>query len=254
MPKRRKKRNGIHNLNWNLLNGSHEFPGPDGGTCINEAAIIARGFEYKVVRTSDDFPPCFSKVIGQFALCLNDAILDEDTRNRVLMPFVVRLAGTKDRVTVERRRARFMMEKMFRLHVEEGNISDPDFSDFVDNYDMYDVDDVRKCLKEWEALEGWPHWPLEKILESDVNDDYVGTLQTCWSCTDPLAILETDWFENLGGTYPEQMAAILDKAIKMGKHAKVSDWKTIQKRLDKYKEEARQREARWNRASNTGPR
>ena len=27
-------------INWKLLNGSHDFPGPDGGTCINEAAIV----------------------------------------------------------------------------------------------------------------------------------------------------------------------------------------------------------------------
>jgi hypothetical protein len=25
-------------LNWKLPEGSHDFPGPDGGTCINEAA------------------------------------------------------------------------------------------------------------------------------------------------------------------------------------------------------------------------
>jgi hypothetical protein len=31
-------------LNWKLLDGSHDFPGPDGGTCINEAAIVAAGF------------------------------------------------------------------------------------------------------------------------------------------------------------------------------------------------------------------
>lgn len=32
-------------LNWTLKAGSHDFPGPDGGTCINEAAIVAAGFE-----------------------------------------------------------------------------------------------------------------------------------------------------------------------------------------------------------------
>jgi len=30
-------------LNWKLLAGSHDFPGPDGGTCINEAAIDPTG-------------------------------------------------------------------------------------------------------------------------------------------------------------------------------------------------------------------
>ena len=32
-----------HILNWRLLAGSHPFPGPDGGTCINEAAVVAAG-------------------------------------------------------------------------------------------------------------------------------------------------------------------------------------------------------------------
>ena len=30
-----------HILNWTLKPGSHTFPGQDGGTCINEAAIVA---------------------------------------------------------------------------------------------------------------------------------------------------------------------------------------------------------------------
>ena len=33
-----------HILNWKLKAGSHQFPGPDGGTCINEAALVAAGF------------------------------------------------------------------------------------------------------------------------------------------------------------------------------------------------------------------
>ena len=36
-----------HILNWKLLRGSHDFPGKDGGTCINEAAIVAAGFNYQ---------------------------------------------------------------------------------------------------------------------------------------------------------------------------------------------------------------
>jgi hypothetical protein len=36
-------------LDWRLLRGSHEFPGPDGGTCINEAAIVAAGYPYRAV-------------------------------------------------------------------------------------------------------------------------------------------------------------------------------------------------------------
>ncbi len=39
-----------HILNWTLKIGSHPFPGKDGGTCINEAAIVAAGFAYQPVR------------------------------------------------------------------------------------------------------------------------------------------------------------------------------------------------------------
>ncbi len=36
-------------LNWKLKAGPHRFPGPDGGTCINEAALVAAGFAYKPI-------------------------------------------------------------------------------------------------------------------------------------------------------------------------------------------------------------
>jgi len=36
-----------HILNWKLERGSHAVPGQDGGTCINEAAIVAAGFPYR---------------------------------------------------------------------------------------------------------------------------------------------------------------------------------------------------------------
>ena len=49
-----------HILNWKLLVGSHQFPGKDGGTCINEAAIVAAGFEYRRVHNVKDMPSCFS--------------------------------------------------------------------------------------------------------------------------------------------------------------------------------------------------
>ena len=45
-----------HILNWKLQPGSHPFPGKEGGTCINEAAIVAAGFEYQPVRRSRTCP------------------------------------------------------------------------------------------------------------------------------------------------------------------------------------------------------
>jgi len=79
-----------HILNWKLKDGSHRFPGKDGGTCINEAAVVACGFEYRAVRTVHDMPPCFSRPICRLAMMLNDQANDADRQR--LMPFVMRLA------------------------------------------------------------------------------------------------------------------------------------------------------------------
>jgi hypothetical protein len=91
-------------LNWELKSGSHEFPGPSGGTCINEAAVVAAGFAYRSVGGPDDLPTCFSPVISEFALQLNDGMPD-DLRQELMLPFVVRLAGTASTDSVEVKRA-----------------------------------------------------------------------------------------------------------------------------------------------------
>jgi hypothetical protein len=79
-----------HLLNWKLKQGSHPFPGKDGGTCINEAALVAAGFAYKPIRAAEDMPACFSRPICRFAMHLNDEASDTDRQR--LLPFVTRLA------------------------------------------------------------------------------------------------------------------------------------------------------------------
>ena len=91
-----------HILNWTLKVGSHPFPGPDGGTCINEAAIVAAGFPYQPVKTVEDMPECFSRPIYQLAMWLNDEAGDEERQQ--LLPFVMRLACA-DSPEIERQRA-----------------------------------------------------------------------------------------------------------------------------------------------------
>ena len=92
-------------LNWKLKRGSHRFPGPDGGTCINEAAIVAAGFPYQVVVAVENMPECFSRPICRFALRLNDWATDEQRQQ--LLPFVARLACA-DTPEVEREREVFI--------------------------------------------------------------------------------------------------------------------------------------------------
>ena len=105
-------------LDWRLLTGSHEWPGPDGGTCINEAAIVVAGFRYSPVGGPEDFPPCFSTELGMLLLSLNDALSDE--RRQKLIRFVLRLPGSKDVAKVERRRCRFLHDAIRALLVRYG--------------------------------------------------------------------------------------------------------------------------------------
>ncbi len=100
-----------HVLNWKLKAGSHPFPGRDGGTCINEAALVAAGFDYKPIRTAEEMPACFSRPICRFAMLLNDYACDEDRQR--LLPFVTRLACA-DTPEVEKARAAYINRNMRR--------------------------------------------------------------------------------------------------------------------------------------------
>jgi hypothetical protein len=97
-----------HILNWKLLEGSHLFPGKDGGTCINEAAIVAAGFPYQPVRQVEEMPDCFSRPICKLAMQLNDYATDAQRQR--LLPFVARLACA-DMPAVEAKRAAFIKSK-----------------------------------------------------------------------------------------------------------------------------------------------
>ncbi len=116
-----------HLLNWKLKAGSHPFPGKEGGTCINEAALVAAGFAYKPIRTVNDMPDCFSRPICRLAMLLNDEADDEERQR--LLPFVTRLACA-DTVEVEHARAVYIALQMTgrmsfqsRLEVLEGALA-----------------------------------------------------------------------------------------------------------------------------------
>jgi hypothetical protein len=94
-----------HILNWTLKVGSHPFPGEDGGTCINEAAIVAAGLPYQPVKSVEDMPDYFSRPICRLAMRLNDEASDEERQQ--LLPFVTRLACA-DTPEVERTRATYI--------------------------------------------------------------------------------------------------------------------------------------------------
>ena len=101
-----------HILNWRLLRGSHEFPGTDGGTCINEAALIAAGFDYRRICNVTQMPSCFSRPVCEFAMLLNDQASNEERQR--LLPFVMRLACA-DTNEVEQKRQRYISSKTTRF-------------------------------------------------------------------------------------------------------------------------------------------
>ena len=107
-----------HILNWKLLAGSHQFPGKDGGTCINEAAIVAAGFEYRPIRNAAEMPKCFSRPICHFAMALNDEARGRDRQR--LLPFVTRLACA-DSDDIEQQRQTYISSRMTRfMSLERG--------------------------------------------------------------------------------------------------------------------------------------
>ena len=86
-------------------------PGKDGGTCINEAALVAAGFEYRPIRKPEDMPACFSRPICRLAMQLNDC--SGDAHRQRLLPFVMRLACA-DTPEIERERASYIAQHMKR--------------------------------------------------------------------------------------------------------------------------------------------
>ena len=98
-----------HILNWKLKKGSHWFPGPDGGTCINEAALVAAGFAYRPIYGVWQMPRCFSRPICRFAMCLNDSASDEE--RQLLLSYVTRLACA-DTPEIERQRAAYIRARV----------------------------------------------------------------------------------------------------------------------------------------------
>src|SRR5918912_3798523 len=108
-----------HILNWKLKAGSHPFPGPDGGTCINEAALVAMGFEYRPIAGVHQMPDCFSRPICRLAMLLNDSVSDNE--RQLLLPFVTRLACA-DAPEIEDERDAYIKSRMHRgrLSIKRG--------------------------------------------------------------------------------------------------------------------------------------
>src|SRR5947208_16466871 len=79
--------------NFRLARGSHKQPNKGGNICVNEAAAIAAGFQYREIRDVSCLPDCFSRPVSEYAIYLNDFMMHR-VRNELLVPFITRLPGT----------------------------------------------------------------------------------------------------------------------------------------------------------------
>ncbi len=99
--------------NFRLARGSHKQPNKNGNICVNEAAVIAAGFQYREVKNASCLPDCFSRPVSEYAIYLNDFMMHK-ARNELLMPFVTLLPGTSDAPWIEAERARFIVIETVR--------------------------------------------------------------------------------------------------------------------------------------------
>ena len=99
--------------NFRLARGSHKQPNKGGNICVNEAAVIAAGFQYREIRDVSCLPDCFSRPLSEYAIYLNDFMMHR-VRNELLAPFVTRLPGTSDAPWIEEQRARLIVVETVR--------------------------------------------------------------------------------------------------------------------------------------------
>src|ERR1700674_876658 len=100
--------------NFRLARGSHKQPNKGGNICVNEAAMIAAGFQYREIRDVSCLPDCFSRPVSEYAIYLNDFMMHR-VRNELLVPFITRLPGTSDAPWIEEERARSSSSKPFAV-------------------------------------------------------------------------------------------------------------------------------------------
>jgi len=223
-------------LDWKLLRGSHEFPGPDGGTCINEAAIVAAGYPYRAVYCVKDMPAGFSRPLSMLALCLNDTLEDE-LRQELLVPFVARLGGTADTPAVEMLRAELMLKRTV-AEIMAPALARAGFGEIAERCrslgSPVQLVEIARCLRNCDG--SVRHASLVSAVEhfADAGRQWLSGLPTevvfcTFSAMRELASIDDDRF--VEPVY-RRAAAILDAALGIGNQADAGGVDVVAKRLD----------------------
>jgi hypothetical protein len=213
-----------HIINWTLKSGSHDFPGSDGGTCINEAAIVAMGFKYKSVKSASDCPPCFSRPIAALAINLNDGMPD-NLRNELLMPFVTRLGGTADTPKVERARTEFIIIEIGKRMIAPALDALGDNAGAANFRSAKTLGDVRVAAR---ALD------LDLDLDLDLARalDLALALDLAYAIASAIALARALASANSHRELWTAGASILDEAILMGAHSNEADVAVVACRMN----------------------
>jgi hypothetical protein len=90
-----------------LEHGSHNHR--DAGVCALEMVAFLAGEPHS------DRPHCTSPVLAAFVRAWNDNLPDDETRTRLLKPFLLRLIGTVGSPAVEERRAYLALDWLIRV-------------------------------------------------------------------------------------------------------------------------------------------
>lgn len=223
-------------LDWKLLPGSHEFPGPDGGTCVNEAAIVAAGYPYRAIHCVEDLPNSFSRPIAMVALCLNDTLAD-DLRQELLLPFITRLAGSANAPKIEMTRAEFMLKRTL-AEILAPALARAGYVDLAERCCEYrtpnDLVEIARHLGDC-AGSALPR-PLLAAFEHAAD----AGRQWLWGLPNDVAFHTFCAIRAIaslnGGRFEERVyrrsAAILEAAIAIGNHAETNSVDVVVKRID----------------------
>jgi hypothetical protein len=246
-------------LDWKLLYGSHDFPGPDGGTCINEAAIVAAGFEYRKIDRVQDCPPCFSRPIAALALRMNDR-MPKGLRQELLLPFVTRLAGTADTPEVEELRTKLIAVRLCReiLAPLLRQANRTDLAEILERAELGDGRINRARLAElrqrWLYADAVAVAVADAVADADADAVAVAVadavaVAVAVAVADAVAVavalmcgkVSNAWLADTLRQRWEVAVSILDEAIRIGKQGNAVDHSLIKARLEIAKTEARER-------------
>jgi hypothetical protein len=209
----------MQRLQFYLDGGSHRKLRKAKRVCVLEASIVAAGFEYREVLSADDCPPGFSTIFASDAMLLNE-IMPPRLRQKLLTPFITKLAGTAADETWEFIRAEYIVEETCRrimsLYFDQV-LKRPDLAQACAETET--LEEVRKvCWLATEKVEG--NWPGTASSHAAIACNYARdgiAGQAITEVTDAL-YLACGRSRKRQENYFRIAAQILDEAIMLGDH------------------------------------